>query len=447
MSISVECRSCKRRYKAKDDSAGRTTKCPSCGAEITVPGRENPSHEVFVSYSKKDQAVADAVVSALEQAGFRCWVASRSLQGGESWAGSIVDAIQKARVLVVIYSSHTNRSPHVFREIERAVNHGLGIVQYRIENAPMSGDLEYFLSCLQWIDAGEGQHSKKLPELTNVVGTVMQSPQSAAHPAWRKRASRRVAIRAALACLVVAIAASSVAVWAKYYRAPAEQQGSRIVERPEPESAEQQAARTADERRQVLKDIAQSIFNHIRPESWDTAGGKGKLSTQVETIVCSNSLNVHGEIDNFLNKQRKIYGLPERFADEGNELMDRAMQALRKDLPKAMNYTDTPLEDVVMDLSQEWSMPIQLDLAALEAIGVAADEPVNTQLSGISCRDGLKLMVKHLGLKYFITTEGVVVVTTPESVETAFTTKTYDVKDLIDASIAGATTPATGSPQ
>ena len=40
------------------------------------------SHDIFVSYSSKDKAVADAIVSALENSGLRCWVAPRDVKPG-----------------------------------------------------------------------------------------------------------------------------------------------------------------------------------------------------------------------------------------------------------------------------------------------------------------------------------------------------------------------------
>ena len=40
------------------------------------------AHDVFVSYSHKDKATADAVVARLEQDGSRCWVAPRDIVPG-----------------------------------------------------------------------------------------------------------------------------------------------------------------------------------------------------------------------------------------------------------------------------------------------------------------------------------------------------------------------------
>ncbi|MBS3753286.1 MAG: toll/interleukin-1 receptor domain-containing protein [Anaerolineales bacterium] len=58
-----------------------------------------PTFDVFVSYSTKDKEVADAVVSAHEKAGVRCWYAPRDVEPGADWADSITKAIHQCRMM------------------------------------------------------------------------------------------------------------------------------------------------------------------------------------------------------------------------------------------------------------------------------------------------------------------------------------------------------------
>src|SRR6516165_9459884 len=74
-------------------------------------------HEVFISYSSKDQLTADTACAVLEQNGIRCWVAPRDVLPGMSWGGSIIDAINSARVMVLVFSDHANKSPQVERKL------------------------------------------------------------------------------------------------------------------------------------------------------------------------------------------------------------------------------------------------------------------------------------------------------------------------------------------
>jgi biotin transporter BioY len=110
-------------------------------------------HDVFVSYSSDDKPTADAVCATLENKGIRCWIAPRDILPGMEWGGAIVDAINASRVMVLVYSAKANDSPQIKREVERAVNRGLSIIPFRIEDVPMSTTLEYFMSMPHWLDA------------------------------------------------------------------------------------------------------------------------------------------------------------------------------------------------------------------------------------------------------------------------------------------------------
>ena len=42
-------------------------------------------HNILISYSSKDKAIADAVCHQLESNGIRVWIAPRDILGGESY--------------------------------------------------------------------------------------------------------------------------------------------------------------------------------------------------------------------------------------------------------------------------------------------------------------------------------------------------------------------------
>ena len=97
------------------------------------------AHDVFVSYSSQDKPAADAVVAALENAGVRCWVAPRDILPGQEWAESILRAIERSRLMVLVFSDHANDSKHVRKEVERAVHHGLAVAPIRLSLWPRTG--------------------------------------------------------------------------------------------------------------------------------------------------------------------------------------------------------------------------------------------------------------------------------------------------------------------
>ena len=111
------------------------------------------AHDVFISYSNHDKPTADAVCATLEAQGIRCWIAPRDIIPGKEWGEAIVEGITEARVMVVVFSQHSNESRQVMREVERAVNAGLAVLPFRIEDIAPSGSMEYFLSSMHWLDA------------------------------------------------------------------------------------------------------------------------------------------------------------------------------------------------------------------------------------------------------------------------------------------------------
>jgi hypothetical protein len=109
--------------------------------------------DVFLSYSSKDKPAADAACHSMEAAGIRCWMAPRDILPGAEWGASIVKAIAKAKVMVLIFSGNANQSRQVTREVERAVNKGVPVIPVRIQDIMPTESLEYFLSTPHWLDA------------------------------------------------------------------------------------------------------------------------------------------------------------------------------------------------------------------------------------------------------------------------------------------------------
>lgn len=142
--------------------------------------------DVFISYSSQDKLVADAVCHALEAAGVRCWIAPRDALAGQKYQGSIVRAIRDCRVMVLIFSSSSNRSDHVFRELHTASEEHKLIVPFRIEEVGPSDDLAYYLSPVHWLDAVTPpleQHIHRLIETIKTSVLTQAAPTNANHPA------------------------------------------------------------------------------------------------------------------------------------------------------------------------------------------------------------------------------------------------------------------------
>ncbi|MDH3308462.1 MAG: toll/interleukin-1 receptor domain-containing protein, partial [Acidimicrobiia bacterium] len=139
-------------------------------------------HDVFVSYSAKDKATADAVVAGLEQDGVRCWIAPRDVLAGTNWGKAIVDAIEAARVMVLILSDNSNRSKQVLREVERAVASETIILPFRIEAIDPTGAMAYFLATEHWLDALTPPLKRHIGHLAASIRALMTGEPVAAEP-------------------------------------------------------------------------------------------------------------------------------------------------------------------------------------------------------------------------------------------------------------------------
>lgn len=132
------------------------------------------AHDVFISHSHQDKSVADAVCATLERHQVRCWIAPRDVVPGEEWGRSIIHAINECRVMVLVFSSSANSSHQIHREIERAVNKGVIIVPFRIEDVAPAESLEYFMSSVHWLDALTPPIETHLEQLAGTVKVLLE---------------------------------------------------------------------------------------------------------------------------------------------------------------------------------------------------------------------------------------------------------------------------------
>src|SRR5438094_3913956 len=134
------------------------------------------AHYVFLSHSVKDKAVADAIVARLEADSLTCWIAPRDVVPGADWGEPIIDAIESSRIMILIFSRNADASPQIKREVERAVNKGVYIIPFRVDDIPPTKSLEYFISTSQWMDAFSPPLERHLNNLEKTVKAVLKSP-------------------------------------------------------------------------------------------------------------------------------------------------------------------------------------------------------------------------------------------------------------------------------
>lgn len=136
------------------------------------------SHHVFISYSSKDKEIADLICNELEKNKVECWIAPKNITPGKEWGEEIVNAINQSQIMVLVFSSSSNTSQQVLREVERAVNKNVIIVPFRIEDVLPTKSMEYFLYSTHWFDANISNMQKSIKQLVEIVKRLINEPDS-----------------------------------------------------------------------------------------------------------------------------------------------------------------------------------------------------------------------------------------------------------------------------
>jgi len=136
------------------------------------------AHDVFISHSAKNKETADTVCARLESNGIRCWIAPRDVLPGVPYGEALGEALRDSQILLLVFSSNSNRSGQVMREVESAVDKGIPILPFRIENVQPSASLDYFVKAIHWLDAITPPLEKHLQSLAGVVRLLLTRQQS-----------------------------------------------------------------------------------------------------------------------------------------------------------------------------------------------------------------------------------------------------------------------------
>jgi hypothetical protein len=105
------------------------------------------SAPIFISYSSKDQKIAQTICRALEACGYYCWIAVRDVGPGENFQEAIVKALRNARLMILVFTSNANNSNEIKKEVVLAGRHH---VTSRAEIAALSKKLRFSPNATWW---------------------------------------------------------------------------------------------------------------------------------------------------------------------------------------------------------------------------------------------------------------------------------------------------------
>lgn len=132
------------------------------------------------------------------------------------------------------------------------------------------------------------------------------------------------------------------------------------------------------------------------------------------------------EVWQMLTERRKKYKAVD--LQQTNENEAKILAALGD--KTVLEFTDQPLTEAIQYLKERHEIEIQLDEKALEEEGVGTETPVTRNISGITLRSALRLLLSDLDLTYVVKNE-VLLITTKAEAEALLVTKVYPVGDLV----------------
>ena len=115
-------------------------------------------HDVFISYSRKDEELVKKIRAALTQANISYWIDKEEIKRGTSYAKAISQAVYNSKILLFIWSEHSNNSENTANEISLALEFEKNIVPFKISKKLGPSDMTYHLLKLDRIDACPFEH-------------------------------------------------------------------------------------------------------------------------------------------------------------------------------------------------------------------------------------------------------------------------------------------------
>jgi hypothetical protein len=169
-------------------------------------------------------------------------------------------------------------------------------------------------------------------------------------------------------------------------------------------------------------DIAKWIEQLIAPESWQAAGGDGKITTSSGSLTIEQMQAVQYQILFFLERVRLAKGLPLRSKYPARLLSGKPYEAGiadRLNAPTTFTFShNTPLAEVFHHWQGEAGLPIFVDWPALASVGLWPDSRITCTSANEPWRAALDKILSPLDLAWRAAPGGAIQITSRARVET-----------------------------
>jgi hypothetical protein len=183
-----------------------------------------------------------------------------------------------------------------------------------------------------------------------------------------------------------------------------------------------------------LRRLVQTIQLCVQPTTWEEVGGPHEITPfrNAGALVISQTSFGHDEVSQLLANLRAARDKQTAagFNQFGGPLdpPNRLERALSEQV--SFDFRATPLAEAAEQIRRQCQVPVHLDRAALEAVGIAIDAPVTLKVRGNSLRSALNHLLRALDLAW-MADEGVLRITTVDEAEQHLVARCYPVADLV----------------
>jgi len=195
--------------------------------------------------------------------------------------------------------------------------------------------------------------------------------------------------------------------------------------------------------------LCELISTCIAPTTWEGSGPSpvvGLALPGIRAISVPQTPRIHQEVARLLRDLRRVQTrakkdeagkrkrVPAAVSSSPDDCIAEAREKLRRALHKRvpMQFVETPLSDVAAFIEKAAGVPVSIDRRALADIDLPATTPVTIDVSDVSLRSALELVLgRELDLTWTFYRE-VLLITTPEADKWMREVRVYDVADLAE---------------
>ncbi len=133
---------------------------------------DNKELDVFISYSRKDTAVADEITQALDAAGVSYFIDRQGITGGMEFPEILAQAIVECKVFLYLASENSYQSKFTNSEITFAFNkkEKNRILPYIIDDSELPIGLQFVFSGINWRNRAQHPISTLVADLRTLLG-------------------------------------------------------------------------------------------------------------------------------------------------------------------------------------------------------------------------------------------------------------------------------------